>query len=149
MAHRRLELNADILPRVRRQSILRDALTVMSIVVFAAMSSSVALADIRFYKINKKGQQSELMFVRGDDDPGCHNFSQQRNIYRVAQVGFKQCSLFREKDCATDSAIEVRWSGKAKTPNKKRPTTRITPGSMWMVRAVDPAAEVRSWHCEN
>ena len=121
----------------------------MSIVVFAAMSSSVALADIRFYKINKKGQQSELMFVRGDDDPGCHNFSQQRNIYRVAQVGFKQCSLFREKDCATDSTIEVRWSGKAKTPNKKRPTTKITPGSMWMVRAVDPAAEVRSWYCEN
>jgi hypothetical protein len=149
VAHRRLELSTQTLTLVRRRPLRLGALTVISIATLATFFASFAQADIRFYKINKKGQQSELMFVRGDDDPGCHNFSQQRNIFRVAQVGFKRCALFREKDCATDSVIEVRWSGKAKTPNKKRPTTKITPGSMWMVRAVDPDAEVRSWQCEN
>ncbi len=99
-------------------------------------------ADIRFYTINKKQQQSEVALVVGTKKPGCHNFFPRRRVYRVAQVGFRYCRLFAEKDCRPDSAVTASWK------NRKDPTDQLTPGSRWFL-AGKRGVEIASWECQN
>ncbi len=108
-------------------------------------SIGVALAgmktEIRFYKANKQLQQDRVTLVSGDDEPGCHNFLLKTRVYRAAQIGFKSCTLFAEKDCTTGSEVRVSWK------REKDPVTQFTQGARWFPAGAR-GSEVRSWACE-
>lgn len=97
--------------------------------------------EIRFYKVNKHAQQERVALVRGVDEPGCHNFILNPKVHRVAQIGFKSCTLYSESDCETGSELSVSWK------RKKKPTTSLTPGARWFL-AGERGTKVASWRCE-
>ncbi len=105
-------------------------------------------AHIRFYNINSVGQLSELSLVPGREEPGCHDMPLDLKVHRVALIGFSECLVFGENDCPDDATLVMRWSGKhsRSDPNKNQPTTRITPGSLWLFEA-GREVEVASWRC--
>lgn len=116
--------------------------------VVALMLAVPAQADVRFYRINKKGQETESEFVFNADERGCHNFPLSRKVHRVAQVRFEYCEVFTESDCRDDSIVTARWAGKRKkSPDKKQPTTRLSPGAMWVL-SEEGNVKVKSWRCQ-
>ena len=104
-------------------------------------------AEIRFYSLNKQKQQRELVLVPNASEIGCHNLPLTRSIYRVAQVGFTFCEIYREKDCRPGSQHHLRWSGPKKDSSKTELTTQITPGTKWIFSKAD-VAKVSSWSCQ-
>jgi hypothetical protein len=115
---------------------------------FALAAGTANAAEIRFYKVNSKGQQSEVGFLRNRDKPGCHNTLGGRDVFRVAQIGFTYCEVYSEKDCEADSALIMNWKGPVK-PNSARaqPTERLMPGDMWYFDENEPL-EINSWKCQ-
>ena len=105
-------------------------------------------AEIRFYSIDSNNQQRELLLVPGAMRPGCHNLPLTRSVYRVAQVGFKSCQVFAEKECASGSEYKMRWAAASEDSDKLGPTTRITPGAKWLFSNLNKA-KVKSWACQN
>jgi len=103
---------------------------------------------IRFYTTNSYNQLSELSLIPNRDEPGCHNLPLALDIHRVAQVGFKDCAVYAQDDCAIDSVLTMRWSGKRSRTDasKNQPTTEMTPGALWLFTRGREAA-VASWHC--
>lgn len=114
----------------------------LTLLIIALSSPISAGSDptVRFYKINKKGQQRHLEFTRNTDEQGCHNFLKRTKVHRVAQVRFDYCKVFTERDCAEGSEIAARWEG------KEEPTTKLTQGSLWLLADTDNV-KIRSWEC--
>lgn len=109
---------------------------------YAAISS----ADIYFYKVNKRGQQSTLSFVRNADEPGCHNLFTTSDLHRVAQSGFEYCEIFEEKDCQGEP-LAAQWMAKRiKSEEKKVPATKLTKGTRWVFNP-EGNIDARSWRC--
>lgn len=103
--------------------------------------------QIRFYTINDLQQQRELAVVPDANQAGCHNLLFSRAVYRVAQVGFAFCQIYREKNCAPDSEYSLHWLVTAKPETKKiEITSRITEGAMWFFTGTQEA-RVSSWSC--
>ena len=98
-------------------------------------------ADFRMYTANDLMQQREITFVRNTDEPGCHNLFTKRRVYRVAQIGFENCTVFSEKDCEEGTEIPVSWK------NKKEPTTVFTRGARWYLPG-ERGSKMGSWKCE-
>jgi hypothetical protein len=103
-------------------------------------AAAVAHAEIRFYNMNRQGQQSQIMFVPRAGEPGCHNFPVARDVHRVAQVRFEYCSVYAERNCAAGSEYPGRWDG------RREPVTQFTPGSRWVLER-EGHVKVRSWNC--
>jgi len=117
-------------------------LAVFLLLPFAMISS----ADIYFYKVNSKGQQSTLSFVRNADEPGCHNLFTTSDLHRVAQSGFEYCEVFEEKDCQGEP-LAAQWMAKRiKSEEKKVPTTKLTKGTRWVFNP-EGNIDARSWRC--
>lgn len=127
----------------------RTALAAVALFIASGIAADVAdAAEIRFYKVNSKGQQREIGFIRNADEPGCHNMFGSREVFRVAQVGFTFCSVYPEADCPADSAHVMNWKGKVKKNSvRAQPTDRLMPGDMWYF-GDNETREVKSWHCE-
>ena len=103
--------------------------------------------EIRFYSLNKQQQQRELVLVPNASEVGCHNLPLTRLIYRVAQVGFTFCEIYRENDCQSGSQHLLRWSDPKKNSSTKELTTQITPGAKWIFSMAD-VVKVSSWSCQ-
>jgi hypothetical protein len=104
-------------------------------------------AEIRFYDINRKGQQGEVGFVRNRDEPGCHNMFGGRDVFRVAQIGFTYCSVYSQKDCPDDEALTMVWKGRVKKNSvRAQPTERLMPGDLWYFQD-NEEREIKSWKC--
>ncbi len=129
--------------------VIRAIHGIAAAVLLVAWTWSLAAhgGEIRFYNVNKKGQQSEVRFVMGRDKPGCHNIFGGRDVFRVAQIGFTYCTVYAEKDCAEDSAMVMNWKGKVrKNSARAQPTERLMPGDMWYFDD-NGMREVSSWKC--
>ena len=100
-------------------------------------------AHIRFYKANKLLQEDRIMFTRKKARAaGCHNFLKSVRIYRINQIGFKQCQLFAKKDCKTDSLLGVKDDDNATSQI-------ITQGVSWFPSGKDERGiKAKSWQCE-
>ncbi|MDH3464879.1 MAG: hypothetical protein OES26_03015 [Gammaproteobacteria bacterium] len=108
-----------------------------------------AFADIRFYRINKQGQQYRIELVRNSAKPGCHSFTKARKVFRVAQVRFAYCEVYSSRQCELDSILSARWTGKrGNRVEHEGSVTQLTPGAMWVL-ADQANVKVRSWRCEN
>ena len=119
----------------------------VTVALLSLLFNNAQAAEIRFYKINKKDQQSEIRLVKNRDEPGCHNLRRKRDVYRVAQVGFTYCSIYPEKDCPDDAALTMEWRGKVKKNSvRAQPGARLMPGDLWFFNDTKPR-EVRSWVC--
>jgi len=113
-----------------------------------AGAGAVQADGIRFYKVNDKGQQSEIMLIRKRDKPGCHNLRRSRTIFRVAQVGFVYCSVYAAKNCAEGSELTMHWKGRVKKNSARaQPAERLLPGAMWFFDD-NASLKLRSWKCE-
>ena len=111
--------------------------------VLMGCSAAVAAGpktEIRFYKANNLLQQDRVSLVTGTHKPGCHNFLTKTRVYRAAQIGFKTCTLYAEKDCQAGSELPVRWK------QKKHPVTEFTQGARWFTEG-ERGTEIRSWQC--
>lgn len=98
-------------------------------------------ADLRMYTANNLLQQRRISMVRNTDEPGCHNLVTRRKIYRVAQIGFKTCTLYADKDCEAGTEIGVSWK------NKKPPVNNFTQGARWFLPG-ERGSKTASWKCE-
>ena len=68
-------------------------------------------------------------------------YGARRKVYRVAQIGFKTCALYAEKDCEVGAEIGVSWK------NKKAPVNDFTPGARWFLPG-ERGSKMASWKCE-
>tara|TARA_B100000676_G_C17789753_1_gene686404 strand:+ start:379 stop:798 length:420 start_codon:yes stop_codon:yes gene_type:complete len=111
-------------------------------------NSDQSTAHIRFYTINKNKQLSELALINNRSQRGCQNFPLQFKLYRVAQVGFNNCTLYASKNCKVDSAIAMEWRGKKNNKESKNvgQTYLISPGALWYFINKDEK-KVSSWYC--
>ena len=106
-------------------------------VIDAAMDPS-----IRFYEINKRGQQ-ERISVPGRNDAGCNAFLNKPRSYRFNQVGYEYCTLYTERGCPEGSEIIAQWSGDGPE------TTKLTQGGKWILQGdSERGIKVGSWNCE-
>lgn len=115
----------------------------ISVLLAAALfdAAVASAADLRLYTANKLLQQRRVTMVRNTDEPGCHNLITKRKIYRVAQIGFKTCTLYARKDCEAGTEIGVSWK------NKKDPVTEFTQGARWFLPG-ERGSKMASWKCE-
>lgn len=97
---------------------------------------------IRIYKLNKKNQAVRIqMRDKTAKASGCHNFITTPKVYRITQIGFESCSLYRTKDCPIDAIIEGQWKEKDKA-------IHLTQGGEWLFTYQDPKGiKAKSWSC--
>ncbi|KAA3630446.1 MAG: hypothetical protein DWQ08_06285 [Proteobacteria bacterium] len=124
------------------------AILLASAIAVSGLAPAVSDAgEIRFYKVNGKGQQREIGLLRNRDEPGCHNMLGSRDVFRVAQIGFTYCTVYAADDCAEDGALIMNWKGRVKKNSvRAQPTDRLMPGDMWYFGDND-VREVHSWFC--
>ena len=104
-------------------------------------------SEIRFYTINSLDQQRELLWLPKRHTEGCFNLPVSLRLFRIAQIGFTSCSVYRSKDCAAVHIQPMVWSGKRRNnSNKQAPTLKMTEGAMWHFSR-GREATVRSWQC--
>jgi len=108
-----------------------------------AFTAENKLQIIRFYKLNTKGQQNRLIIRESRlKKPGCHNFLAKPKIYRLTQIGFKHCVVFRKSKCEEGTEITGLWKGDA-------PDTKFKQGGEWFFTQSDSKGEkAKSWYCE-
>jgi hypothetical protein len=104
-------------------------------------SSGLAQAQIRFYQLNRQGQQVNMLFAFNTDEEGCHSFPLERGVHRVAIVNFAYCELYSSRACEPGSEIPARWKNRADEEK-----TRLTPGSRWILKE-GGHVDVSSWKC--
>lgn len=109
-------------------------------IIFLLLSDTAWSAEIRFYTVNKRQQQSLISLIAGTTKPGCHNFLTKRRVYRISQVGFEHCRIFAERNCKPENVVTARWK------NKKQPTDKLTPGARWFL-AGERGTKIASWEC--
>lgn len=126
-----------------------SAIYSLCFVIFASLiPAEVLLADenklqiIRFYKLNTKGQQNRLLIRESRlKRTGCHNFSTKPKVYRLTQIGFDRCLVFRKKNCADGSEITGLWKG-------EKASTEFQEGGEWLFTQNDKKGEkAKSWRC--
>ena len=106
-------------------------------------------SEIRFYTINSLDQQRELSWLPKRHADGCFNIPLSLRIFRIAQVGFTSCSVYRGKNCEAVHIQPMVWSGKSlNNSNKQVPTFEMTEGAMWLFSR-GREASVRSWRCSH
>ncbi|MCG6872081.1 MAG: hypothetical protein LJE84_07300 [Gammaproteobacteria bacterium] len=105
-------------------------------------SATAEAAQIRFYRINDKGQLFDVRFVPGANDPGCHSFPAARRVHRIAVVGFRHCRLFSERGCKAGTEMTALWKNR---PDKA--SQELTPGSRWYLHATENR-KLASFQCE-
>ncbi|MBO67901.1 MAG: hypothetical protein CL398_06275 [Acidiferrobacteraceae bacterium] len=103
-------------------------------------------SEIRFYTLNSRAQQNQIVFVLNASRTGCNDLLVARNVYRVAQFGFSFCEVYEAQGCPLGTEHILIWSGTLQTKRELQPTTRITPGSAWLF-AHNSIETVGSWHC--
>ncbi len=108
--------------------------------VFLLLSNAAWGAEIRFYTINSRQQQSLISLITGTNKPGCHNFLTKRRVYRISQVGFEYCRIFADRNCKTEAVVTASWK------NKKQPTDKLKPGARWFL-AGERGTKIVSWEC--
>ena len=118
-------------------------LVISLIPVQKAYSEESKLQIIRFYKLNTKGQQNRLLIRESRlKKTGCQNFAAKPTIYRLTQIGFKHCLVFRKKNCEEGTEITGLWKG-------KDPDTKFKQGGEWLFSQDESKGEkAKSWHCE-
>lgn len=111
--------------------------------IHTAFSEENKLQIIRFYKLNTKGQQNRIIIRESRlKKTGCHNFLTKPKIYRLTQIGFKHCVVFRKSKCAEGTEITGLWKG-------EDPDTKFKQGGEWLFTQSDSKGEqVKSWYCE-
>jgi hypothetical protein len=121
---------------------MRPKCTVVAVFCFALLGfSGLAQAQIRFYQINSRGQESNMLFAFNTDEEGCHAFPLARGVHRVAVVNFAYCELYTTRGCEPGSEIPARWKNR---PDEQK--TRLTPGSRWVLKD-DGQVDVSAWKC--
>jgi hypothetical protein len=130
------DLYTSILLTVMRNFIL------LSILLFQPTLDAAMDPSIRFYEINKRGQQ-ERISVPGRNDAGCNPFLKKPRSYRFNQVGYEYCTLYTERSCPEGSEIIARWSGDGPE------TTKLTQGGRWILQGdSERGIKVGSWNCK-
>ena len=100
-------------------------------------------AQIRFYKANKQLQTSRIFFAgKRGRKTGCQNLVKKKRIFQVNQFGFAYCTLYKKKNCAADSLVQVTRK------KDDTPTDTLTQGYSWFLISEHPRGiKMRSWHC--
>lgn len=101
------------------------------------------LKIVRFYKLNKKGQQNRL-FIRESrlKKPGCHNFSTSPKIYRLTQIGYEYCIVFAKKNCSAGTEITGGWKG-------DKIDSKLSEGGEWLFTHHNKkGVKAKSWSCK-
>jgi hypothetical protein len=105
------------------------------------LCAGLAQAQIRFYQLNRQGQQVNMLFTFNTDEEGCHSFPLERGVHRVAIVNFAYCELYSGRSCEPGGEVPARWKNRADEEK-----TRLTPGSRWILKE-DGHVDVGSWKC--
>jgi len=107
-----------------------------------AKQQNTQYKTIRFYKKNKKGQLNKVLISRKKSQKtGCQNFTGSKKIYRLTQIGFKQCRLYAEKNCQSGSELTASWKGKQAAKD-------FTQGGEWLFNLNSEQGEAaKSWAC--
>jgi hypothetical protein len=110
----------------------------------ALMSSSVHARDpeIRMYKMTHDGHSVKYTLLGKGDNPGCHNTPYRYNVYKLAVIGFNNCSVYAEKDCDEKSILPVYWKQK-----ESKKSTRMKQGTRWFLAPDASEVGVASWSC--
>ena len=133
--------------RLHRQLVLIFVLLLLAGCQTLNQKPDAPRSEIRFYTINSLDQQRELSWLPKRHAEGCFNLPVSLRLFRIAQIGFTSCSVYRSKDCATVHIQPMVWSGKSrKNSDKQEPTFKMTEGAMWLFSRGREAA-VRSWQC--
>ena len=103
-------------------------------------------AEIRFYTLNSRTQQNQMILVPNAGRSGCSDLLIPRDVYRVAQIGFAYCEVYKARGCELGTEYTLTWSGTSQTSKESKSTTRITPGSQWLF-AQNSTEKVGSWYC--
>lgn len=100
--------------------------------------------NVRFYKVNNKMQSTRILFVeKKGQESGCHNFIVNTRVQRFNQYGYQFCSVYSEKNCASQSVIS------ASREKNNTPTTQLSQGFSWYPIATNKGgAKLASWFCE-
>ena len=105
-------------------------------------------AEIRFYTLNSRTQQNQMILVPDASRSGCSDLLIPRDVYRVAQVGFAYCEVYKTRGCESGTEHTLTWSGALQPNQESQPKTRITPGSEWLFTQ-NSTEQVGSWYCHN
>jgi len=112
-----------------------------TILILLSGTAGKANADdhgsIRLYKLNKKGQVIGQRWSRKLDVDGCYNLSKPRKAHRFAQIGYRYCRVFTQKECPAGSELAAMWTGKKYRVegleiDTDQPQRRLFRGSKWV-----------------
>ncbi|MGA8260568.1 MAG: hypothetical protein WB783_10175 [Arenicellales bacterium] len=113
----------------------------LALTLLVASAASHA-TDFRVYSVNSDMQLDRIPTFH-EGDPGCHNLLLHFVVYRVAQIGYKYCTVYSEKDCKAGSEVQVSWK------KKKPPVKQFTQGDRWFLVSDNPHGhKMGSWYCE-
>ncbi len=98
--------------------------------------------EIRLYKMTRDGHSEKYMLFGKGDNPGCQNTPYTYNVYKVAVLAFKNCSVYSAKDCQPDSILPAYWK------NKDKVSTKMKQGTRWFLARDGSEVDVSSWSCE-
>lgn len=127
-----------------RRGALQVKRTVAACIALALVGgcASVGATDFRVYSVNKDMQLDRIPTFH-EGDPGCHNLLLRFVVYRVAQIGYKYCTVYAQKDCQAGTEIPVSWK------KDEPPVKQFTPGDRWFLVSGNPHGhEMGSWYCE-
>ena len=148
---------------INQRSSARKSIAVtaaISVLMFCCTGISVAQAEgktqMRLYKMSNYGQSQRIRFTSKKSKlEGCHNLKiKSTRVHRAVHFGFDSCSLYSEKDCATDSLIGARLG------DKDPEETVLSQGHSWFLGAElkddkfykyskqERGESVPSWSCE-
>jgi len=132
--------------RSRRPQSFRIPVLVAGLALLGGCASEPAEpernTDFRIYRANPQLQQDRIPTL-GEDEPGCQNMLLGLTVYRVAQIGFKHCTVYSEKDCRAGTEIPVSWQ------EEREPVKQFTQGARWYLVSEDPQGHtMASWHCQ-
>jgi len=99
--------------------------------------------EIRLYKMTRDGHSEKYMLFGKGDNPGCSNTPYTYNVYKVAVLTFKNCSVFSAKDCTPESILPAYWKNKESKVN-----TKMKQGTRWFLAPDSSEVAVSSWSCE-
>ncbi len=116
----------------------------LGLILISSTVSAQTRQEIRFYEANKFIQTDRVSFTsRKGKLPGCHNFLIRTRVYQANQIGYANCSLYEQKDCVSDSIVEVNRT------KDDTPVTSLSQGFSWFpIDENERGAILRSWQCD-
>ena len=100
-------------------------------------------AEIRMYKMTHDGHSEKYTLLGKGDNPGCNNTPYRYHVYKIAVIGFNNCSVYGEKDCDEKSILPVYWKQK-----ESKKSTRMKQGTRWFLAPDASEVDVASWSCK-